>query len=154
MEQTSAALLLLSDGRLPAGSYAHSGGLEPLIQAGYVKTIDDLAAFLEGRAETVGLVAAAVAASACRLVGEDDRAGMAILDTEFDARTPSPDLRAVSRRLGRQLLRVMHSINPHPHFELLPRAPHQPVVMGVAAAALALSQRDAALATLYETVSM
>src|SRR5699024_3442322 len=53
-----------------------------------------------------------------------------------------------------QLLRVMHSINPHPHFELLPRAPHQPVVMGVAAAALALSQRDAALATLYETVSM
>src|SRR5699024_283394 len=124
---TRAALLLLSDGRLPAGGYAHSGGVEPLIQAGHVETMDDLAAFLAGRAETVGLVAAAAAASACRLVGEGDSDGMMALDAEFDARTPSPDLRAVSRRLGRQLLRVMHNINPHPHFDLLPHAPHQPV---------------------------
>lgn len=154
MPGTHAALLLLSDGRLPAGGYAHSGGLEPLIQAGYVKTPDDLADFLQGRAETVGLVTAAVAASACRAVNANDMTGMDELDVEFDARTPSPDLRDVSRRLGRQLVRVMRNINPHPYFDCLPRVPHQPVAMGVAAAAMTLSQRDAALAALYETVSM
>src|SRR5699024_4091752 len=95
-----------------------------------------------------------VAACACHCAHRDDFAALTILESEFEARTPAAELRAVSRRLGRQLLRVMSAIRPHPFFEKLPDMQHQPVIMGVAAAAMALSPRDAALALLYETVSV
>ncbi|HSH42439.1 MAG TPA: urease accessory UreF family protein [Arenicellales bacterium] len=153
MAQGQAALLLLADGRLPAGGYAHSGGLEPTVQAGRVSDAAGLEQFLIGRAETAGFVAAAFAAAACALAAQDDSAALAALEPELDARTPSPELRTVSRTLGRQLLRVMSTIHPHPHFAALGAAPHQPLVMGVAAAALGLGPRDAALAILHESVA-
>ncbi|TDA95814.1 urease accessory protein UreF [Halomonas marinisediminis] len=153
MAQGQAALLLLADGRLPAGGYAHSGGLEPTVQAGRVSDAAGLERFLVGRAETTGFVAAAFAAAACERAARDDTAALPALESELDARTPSPELRSVSRTLGRQLLRVMSTIHPHPHFALLGTAPHQPVVMGVAAAALGLGPRDAALAILHESVA-
>ncbi|MGF7237213.1 MAG: urease accessory protein, partial [Frankia sp.] len=61
---SATALLLLADGRLPAGGHAHSGGLEPAVADGSVRTLDDLAAFLSGRLATAGLVSAAFAAAA------------------------------------------------------------------------------------------
>lgn len=106
--------------------------------------------FLIGRAETAGLIAAAFAAAACARAGRGDLSGLLELEVELDARIPSPELRRVSRDLGRQLRRAMSSIHPHPHFADLGVAPHQPVVMGVAAAALGLGPRDAALAILHE----
>lgn len=145
-----AALLLLADGRLPAGGYAHSGGLEPAVAAGRVTDIAGLEQFLVGRAETAGLIAAAFAAAACARAGRGDLSEFAALETELDARIPSPALRKVSRDLGRQLRRAMNSIRPHTHFSVLGAAPHQPVVMGVAAAVLGLGPRDAALAILHE----
>jgi urease accessory protein len=148
-----AALLLLTDGRLPAGGYAHSGGLEPSVHAGRVSTVAELARFLAGRAETAGFLAAAFAAAACHLVASEDFQAIYKLEPELEARMPSPALRAVSKTLGRQLMRVMNSIHPHPHFDALGRAAHQPVVMGVAAAVFGLQPRDAALAVLYETVA-
>lgn len=60
-----AALLLLADGRLPAGAYAHSGGLEPAVAAGRVADMAGLERFLIGRTETAGFVAAVFAAVAC-----------------------------------------------------------------------------------------
>src|SRR5262250_851608 len=60
-----ATLLMLADGRYPAGGHAHSGGLEAAIAAGRVRDLPDLAAFLRGRLSTAGLVAAAFAAAAC-----------------------------------------------------------------------------------------
>ena len=60
----TAALLLLADGRLPAGGYAHSAGLEQAIARGWVRTAEDIAEFLRGRIHTTGLVAAAFAAAA------------------------------------------------------------------------------------------
>ena len=42
-----AALLLLADGRFPAGGYAHSGGLEASIAAGRVRDVADLEAVAE-----------------------------------------------------------------------------------------------------------
>nr|WP_298413098.1 urease accessory UreF family protein [uncultured Halomonas sp.] len=153
MTQSQAALLLLADGRLPAGGYAHSGGLESTVYAKRVSDTAELEQFLIGRAETAGFVAAAFAAAACTFAVRNDIAALATLEPELDARIPSPELRSVSRTLGRQLLRVMSSIHPHPHFGLLGRAPHQPLVMGVAAAALGLGARDAALAILHETIA-
>lgn len=148
-----AALLLLADGRLPAGGYAHSGGLEAAVTAGRVTDIAGLEEFLIGRAETSGLIAAAFAAAACCRARRGDLSDMAALETELDARIPSLELRRVSRNLGRQLRRAMDSIHPHPHFAALGTAPHQPLVMGVAAAALGLGPRQAALAILHENNS-
>jgi urease accessory protein len=56
-------LLVLADGRLPAGGHAHSGGLEAAVTAGRVHDLATLEAFLRGRLATAGLVAAAFAAA-------------------------------------------------------------------------------------------
>jgi urease accessory protein len=56
-------LLVLADGRLPAGGHAHSGGLEAAVAAGRVHDLATLEAFLRGRLATAGLVAAAFAAA-------------------------------------------------------------------------------------------
>lgn len=139
--QKQAALQLLADGRFPAGGYAHSGGLEPAVLAGHVSNVAELETFLVGRAETAGFVAAVFAAAACSYAGRDDFSALSALEPELDARLPSSELRRVSRQLGRQLLRAMRTIHPHPACttlrSVLGPAPHQPVVMGVAAAALA-----------------
>ncbi|WP_069466953.1 urease accessory protein UreF, partial [Actinacidiphila rubida] len=147
----SAALLLLADGRFPAGGHAHSGGAETAVAEGRITDAATLAEFCRGRLHTTGLVAAALAAAAT--AGADPLA----LDGAADARTPSPVLRAVSRRLGRQLLRAARAAWPSPALDRLgaarPRGAHQPVVLGVAARAAGLTPLDAARATAYEAVS-
>jgi urease accessory protein len=149
----TAALLLLADGRFPAGGYAHSGGLEASIASGHVHDLASLESFLTGRAGTVGLVAAAFAAAACRAARAHDTVRLAGLDIELDARTPSPAQRATSRQLGRQLRRVMAAIAPDPRLDELGRAPHHPVALGTAAAVLGLVARDAALVALHESIA-
>lgn len=107
--------------------------------------------FLIGRAETAGLISAAFAAAACARAARGDLSDLEELETELDARIPSPELRKVSRDLGRLLRRAMSSIHPHPLFATLGTAPHQPIVMGVTAAVLGLGPQDAALAILHES---
>ncbi|WP_202238284.1 urease accessory protein UreF [Actinacidiphila reveromycinica] len=148
---TRAALLLLADGRFPAGGHAHSGGVEAAVAEGRVTDASTLAEFCRGRLHTTGPVAAALAAAAT--AGADPLG----LDAAADARTPSAALRAVSRRLGRQLLRAARAVWPAPALDdlavLRPRGAHQPVVLGVAAAAAGLAPRDAAYAGAYDCVS-
>lgn len=157
------ALLLLADGRFPAGGHAHSGGLEAAVACEGVTDIPGLEAFLRGRAATAGAVAAAFAAAACAALsgptvpGGAGSAEMDLLDRELDARIPSPALRAVSRRLGRQMLRAGRNVWPHPHLEELataiPRGPHQPVVLGAVAAAAGLDAAAAAAIAVHEAVT-
>ncbi|MGC4878208.1 urease accessory protein UreF [Micromonospora sp. DT43] len=64
---TSSLLLLLADGRFPAGAHAHSGGLEAAVAAGRVTDLASLESFLVGRLTTAGLVGAAFAAAAHRV---------------------------------------------------------------------------------------
>ena len=146
-----ATLLLLADGRFPAGGHAHSGGVEAAVADGRVRDPGTLADFCRGRLHTTGLVAAALAAAAA--TGADPVA----LDEEADARTPSAALRHVSRRLGRQLLRAARAVWPAPRLDDLaaarPRGAHQPVVLGVTAAAAGLLALDAAYAAAYDSVS-
>ncbi|GAB3348840.1 urease accessory protein UreF [Modestobacter lapidis] len=151
--ETLAALLLLADGRLPAGGHAHSGGLEPTVAAGGVHDIASLEEFLRGRATTSGAVAAAFAAAACAALTAGDTGRFAVLDAELDARTPSPALRATSRKLGRQLQRAMRAIRPHPCWAELGSRPHHPVVLGAAAAVSGLSPSAAALAAVHDAVA-
>ena len=146
------ALLVLADGRFPAGGHAHSGGAEAAVKAGRIHDSATLAAFCTGRLHTAGLTAAALAAAAA-----DGRIDPLDLDGAADARMPSPALRAASRRLGRQLVRAARTVWPDPALERLaadrPRGAHQPVVLGLAAAAAGLTPADAASAAAYESVS-
>jgi len=190
------ALLLLADGRLPAGTHAHSGGLEAAVRAGRVDDAESLREFLLGRLTTVGLTCAAFAtATALELAAgvvvspvagkagaepdgtEQDGAGaaaagpgsaahqapafqskeLAVLDREYDARTPSAVQRAVSRRLGRQLIRAARAGWPSPVLEaaarIHPDGPHQPVAFGAAAAAAGLDPQGTASAAALGAVT-
>ncbi|MFD4346618.1 urease accessory protein UreF [Streptomyces coelicoflavus] len=63
------------------------------------------------------------------------------LDTELEARTPAPALRATSRKLGRQLLRTARAIRPHPGLDALAAALHD-AATGPATAAVRLLGLD------------
>ncbi|MEU8774821.1 urease accessory UreF family protein [Streptomyces sp. NPDC048606] len=146
-----ATLLVLADGRFPAGGHAHSGGAEAACKAGRIHDAATLGDFCRGRLHTAGLTAAALAAAAA--LGLDP----AELDDAADARTPSPALRAAARRLGRQLLRAARAVWPAAELDALaaafPRGAHQPVVLGVTARAAGLGPLDAAHVAAYESVS-
>ncbi|UXY26162.1 urease accessory protein UreF [Streptomyces sp. HUAS TT20] len=146
-----AALLVLADGRFPAGGHAHSGGAEAAVKAGRITGAASLEEFCRGRLHTVGLVAGALAAAA--VLGVDPRE----LDAAADARTPSAALRGAARRLGRQLMRAGRAAWPSGELDALarefPKGAHQPVVLGVVARAAGLGADDAAYCAGYESVS-
>lgn len=148
---TTAGLLVLADGRFPAGAHAHSGGAEAAVRAGRITGPATLADFCRGRLHTAGLVASALAAAATG--GHDPLE----LDEAADARTPSPALRRTSRRLGRQLARAGRATWPSALLDDLtrerPGGAHQPVVLGVVALSAGLTPTDAAHAAAYESVS-
>ncbi|MFJ7904315.1 urease accessory protein UreF [Streptomyces sp. NPDC096198] len=146
-----AALLLLADGRFPAGGHAHSGGAEAAVRAGRITGAASLEDFCRGRLHTAGLVSASLAAAAA--LGADPAA----LDAAADARTPSAALRAAARRLGRQLIRAARATWPSAELDavasLFPKGTHQPVVLGLAARSAGLDAHDAAHCSAYESVS-
>ncbi|MFD3806521.1 urease accessory protein UreF [Streptomyces sp. NPDC058611] len=145
-----AALLVLADGRFPAGGHAHSGGAEAACKAGRIHDAATLEDFCRGRLNTAGLTAAGLAAAAALGL---DPAG---LDDAADARTPSPALRTAGRRLGRQLLRAARVTWPSPELDALaaafPRGAHQPVVLGLTARSAGLGPDGAAQVAAYESV--
>jgi urease accessory protein len=159
-QMARSAVLLLADGRLPAGGHAHSGGLEAAAALEGVRDLRSLEQFLRGRAATAGSVAAAFAAAGCAALARSkagDVSSLIQLDRELDARIPSPTLRAVSRRLGRNMLRAGRAIWPHPGLDnlaaFLDRSPHHPVALGAVAGAAGLSPIDVAAAALHDAVA-
>ncbi|MFF7929533.1 MULTISPECIES: urease accessory protein UreF [unclassified Streptomyces] len=146
-----AALLVLADGRFPAGGHAHSGGAEAAVKAGRITDAASLETFCRGRLHTAGLLSAALAAAA--VLGVDPRQ----LDEAADARTPSPALRSAARKLGRQLTRAARATWPSAELDAVargfPKGAHQPVVLGLAARAAGLEAVDAAYCAAYESVS-
>ncbi|MGA4727889.1 urease accessory protein UreF [Micromonospora taraxaci] len=158
---TPSLLLLVADGRFPAGVHAHSGGLEAAVAAGRVTDLATLEEFLAGRLATAGLVGAAFAAAAHRAAVAEGTGGslpsmLGQLDAELDARTAAPTVREVSRRQGRALLRAGRTIWPDAPFGDLPATPsgvHQPLVLGLLCAAAGLSRLDTATVAAYGTVT-
>ncbi|MYT75609.1 MULTISPECIES: urease accessory UreF family protein [unclassified Streptomyces] len=148
---TRATLLVLADGRFPAGGHAHSGGAEAAVKAGRITGGASLEEFCRGRLHTSGAVSAALAAAAA--LGVDPVA----LDAAADARTPSAALRVAARKLGRQLMRAARATWPHPELDALaqqfPKGAHQPVVLGLTARAAGLGPEDAAYCSAYEGIS-
>lgn len=137
-----AALLLLADGRFPSGGHAFSAGVESAVARGDVVDLETLGRFLAGRLATTGTVDAAFACRAC--AGFVDE-----LDREYDARVPSPRARAVSRQLGRQLLRAATQVwdvaGPWPE--------HHVNVLGVAVRAAGGTPADAVSITIHHLAS-
>ena len=153
--------LLLADGRFPVGGHAHSAGVEAAVADGRVHDIDSLGAFVEGRLRTAGLVDAALAAATAKALPAcaDDTSCARLaaeLDAEADARIPPPPLRAASRRLGRQLLRVGGRCWPHRWLDVVgescPDGAHQPVALGVVGLAAGCGPADVARLAVHHTV--
>jgi urease accessory protein len=148
------ALLMLADSRLPAGTHAHSGGLEAAVAAERVNDADELYTFLLGRLATTGLVAAAFSAAAA---GTEEAVALADLDAEYEARTPSPVQRRVSRALGRQLLRAAEAGWSGPALDAAASVhldgPHQPIAFGAAGAAAGLAGCEVAVAAALGSVT-
>src|ERR1700679_3415020 len=98
-------LLQFSDGLFPAGGYAHSFGLETLVQSGRVQNANDvsafLAAYLEGSAAPTDAVAV-LSAAKHSLDGALD--APIHLDRFLDALKPAAETREASRQMGRQTL--------------------------------------------------
>ena len=174
-------LLLLADSRLPSGGHGHSGGVEALVDRGLLRSVDDLALFLEGRVRTGGRVVAAAAAAACALAAGagagagGQRGGRTAVGREqghpavipppgvadwprweaaVAARTPSAALRAASRAQGAALLRTVALAFPTPAVAALRALPrvHHPLVLGAAAAAAGAGPAEAAALALHHLV--
>jgi urease accessory protein len=149
------SLLMLADSRLPAGTHAHSAGLEAAVAAERVNDAADLYEFLLGRLTTTGLTGAAFSAAALHAADSVD--ALTDLDAEYEARTPSPVQRRASRALGRQLLRAVRAGWPHPALDAAAAVhsagPHQPIAFGAAGAAAGLSPQDVAAAAALGAVT-
>jgi urease accessory protein len=142
-----AALLQLADGRLPSGGHVHSGGAESAVVDGQIGDVASLTAFLQLRLDTVGRVAAGLAAAAC--AGVDPRH----LDALADARTPVPALRRASRAQGRSLLRVASAAWPSPRYAFLDARPHHAVALGSVAAVAGCTPLEAATLAATSTIT-
>jgi len=159
---TTLAALLLADGRFPAGGHAHSAGAEAACADGRVVDEPSLAAFVEGRLRTAGLVDAALAAATtlalARCTAEAEvRGALVTLDAEADARIVAPPLRTASRRLGRQLVRVAGRCWPDSTLAIatavLPDGAHQPVALGAVGVAAGLDAGAIATLCVHHTVT-
>ena len=144
--------LLLSDGRFPSGTYAHSGGLEPAVDDGL--TVEDVPLFIFGRLRGPAFAECLLAVAAARSARAGELAELLALDLEAEARCPSPPLRSSSRRLGAQLLRTAIAVWPEAALVSAYReasgSTPRPVAFGVVAASAELSDLETAEACLYE----
>jgi urease accessory protein len=149
------ASLLLADSRFPAGTYAHSLGLEQAVSEGL--DVDGVAPFMSARLRLVAQPDAALSVAARRAAAcgaEATGAGyLADLDAEHAARCPSPVLRDVARRLGSQLLRSAATAWPCgtiDRYRTDSATTPRPVALGVVGAVAGLSDLEVAMVALYD----
>ena len=104
------SLLQFSDGLFPAGSYAHSFGLETYVAEGQFATPTGVERFLLSYLQ--GSVAPADALPRSRRAERRLRAKSGAeqcclaIDRALDAMKPASELRDASRQMGRQVLRI------------------------------------------------
>ena len=161
------ALLQTSDSLFPTGAYAHSGGLETLVELGVVRDAPSLSAFLRGhvvpslaRFELPYLRFAQAAAQAGN-VGE-----LSALDREYGAAKLPRETREASAHVGTQRLRTLLRIMPadssdgravaaafSERIERGRAAGHAAIVCGVQAVWLGVPAEAAGSAYFYGSVS-
>ena len=154
-------LLQLADSQVPIGSAAHSFGLETLAADGSV-TVDDLGQFLEDYLTEAGARDAAYCRASHRLAQEPpERFGgeWLMLNQEFGALLPARESRAASATLGRRFLQLAAGLSGHQLLAGAVRAakeagtdPHHAPAFGLVGGTLGLSEDEAALAFLQQSV--
>ncbi|MGQ0521037.1 MAG: urease accessory protein UreF [Actinomycetota bacterium] len=155
------AVLLLADGRFPAGGHAHSAGVEAAVADGRVHDAASLEDYVRGRLWTAGLTDAALAAATAVHLAQWEGAAagaavLAALDAEAEARVPAPALRASSRRLGAQLVRAAGRCWPAQVLLAAARLdppPHQPVALGVVTVAVGAGPEAAATLAVHAALT-
>lgn len=106
-------LLQANDSSYPSGSYAHSFGLEELVETGVVKSPADLENFIVRQ-----IIPALVAFEIPQFVNAHgaavagDAEALLALDRELDAWRIPHELRDGSRRIGSQRLELLHQLAP------------------------------------------
>ena len=105
------SLLQFSDGLFPAGSYAHSFGLESYAAEGTIRDAGGVERFLLSylarfrRADRCRRRARFAESGAVR-VGAARMEQCLSIDRSLDAMKPASELRDASRQMGRQVLRI------------------------------------------------
>ncbi len=156
------AVLQFADGLFPAGGFAHSFGLETYAQAGVVRDAAGLDAFVRAHLRaSAGPADAVVVALAVRAAGAGDAGACMGLDARLEAMKCVPELRAASRQMGRQTLRVAAALGDDPVLAALAaavaggRTPgHHAVAFGVALGRHGTPPETAAAAFLYSTAAL
>jgi urease accessory protein len=158
-------LLHIGDSALPIGSASHSFGLETLASDG-VLTPSSLEAFLREYLRETGVVDAALCAAGHRLAfGNAANDGFEVRWVELcdvaSALKPARESRDASAVLGRRLLQLVASLEPH---DVVDRAldcahgpskaaAHYPAAFGLAAAALGIDRPAAVFACLHQSLT-
>jgi urease accessory protein len=154
VELARLAMLQLADSAFPSGAYTLSHGLETLVAEGLVRDAGELAAALEvalvsrlGRADLPALLAAWDATHIAPAIAVDRRLTAAKLSREE---------REASARVGRRLAVEVERLAPSPMLEAFVRAIEEgvtpgnsAVALGLAARAMAIPRREAALMAGY-----
>jgi len=153
------SLLQFTDGLFPAGAYAHSFGLEYLIQSGEVSGATGVEDFLRVYLEDAVAPTDAVAVlCAWRAAKAGDLAACLALDETVDAIKTASELRDASRQIGRQTLRVANQF-PSDGFladfaekvgkNITPG--HHPVIFGMIGGVMSWPAKEMVAAYLYST---
>ena len=135
-------LLQLADSALPVGAATHSFGLETLADEEII-TPELLAKFLDTYLAETGVLEAVFLRRACR--GED----LATLNDELDARRSARESREASLKMGKRFADLFKALTDI----TLPARLHYPIAFGAAAAALGISEENAAQAYLQQSMA-
>ncbi len=161
------ALLQTSDSLFPTGAYAHSGGLETLVELGVVNDAPSLSAFLRGHVvPTLGqfeLPYLRLAHAAAQTGAVD---ALAALDREYGAAKLPRETREASAQVGARRLQTLLKIMPdmatpgravaaafHAGIQRGEAAGHAAIVCGVQAAWLDVPVHAAGAAYFYGSVA-
>ena len=148
-------LMQANDSQYPSGAYAHSYGLEELVEAGVVKDAEGLERFLE-RQILPALIAFELPyfVRAHRAAGKGDGRRLLELDAELDAWRLPAETRDASRRIGSRRLELLRQLAPSPlvegHAAACPFS-HHLVVTAIELSSIPLAQ--AARAFAFQTVT-
>lgn len=141
----------MADARLPTGSHAHSGGLEPALRGGL--SLAQVPDYIKARLRTTGYVEASAAVLA-RRAADRDPAGLPAVEEALLARMPSQPQRTASGLLGRGLRRLALRLWPDRvavhQLSADDMLPTRPIALGVVASSLGMDDAQVARASLYD----